>query len=247
MSNYQLWKGKSSHKAAAISLDGSYAAWSDSSLDPLTAARIALYRCNHSGGFSRLCKLLVIDDVLIPNLDDTAKTESNEILNQLRNNKPRLQPDEVTPGSRNVNAMKTDGFVGLTPQSLSGIPSINSSELLNALLSDTPPLIIDVSATGSRMIPTSIHLLLGGLAFKDQALDFQYDLRFKGILRALGANNERIIIFYTDSDSNWFAANAALRAKAAGYQDVRWYRAGLEAWTRNQLRTIQKFPNAVMN
>ena len=54
--------------------------------------------------------------------------------------------------------------------------------------------------------------------------------QFEGLLRALGATPERPVIFYSQSRNDWYSLNAALRARKAGYNQVSWYRGGLEAW-----------------
>jgi rhodanese-related sulfurtransferase len=45
-----------------------------------------------------------------------------------------------------------------------------------------------------------------------------------------GGNKQMPLVFYCLSRECWMSYNAALRAIAAGYGNVLWYRGGLEAW-----------------
>ena len=45
-----------------------------------------------------------------------------------------------------------------------------------------------------------------------------------------GGNKQMPLVVYGQSMNSWLAYNAALRAIAAGYTNVLWYRGGIEAW-----------------
>lgn len=50
--------------------------------------------------------------------------------------------------------------------------------------------------------------------------------------KATGGDRSRLIVTYCQGAQCWGSYNAALRAIQLGYQNVHWYRGGIEAWQR---------------
>jgi rhodanese-related sulfurtransferase len=245
--DFMNWLTRDIHRAVAFGIGFQFSGWSSGLTDPFMAARVALFRCNHSGGFSRLCRIVAIDDFLAPDLHTKSSAESLKIIDRIRENLGKLQlNEESSPGSADVEKMKQGNLVGLTPKSLRGIKTIDTKQLLQSLSSSPPPIIIDVGRPRKEMLPFAVHALFGGLAFSDINIDQQFDIRFRGIIRAAGVSSERKIIFYGDSDMDWSAANASLRARAAGFENIEWYRGGIDSWIKLGLDTIPKTPSAIL-
>ena len=53
---------------------------------------------------------------------------------------------------------------------------------------------------------------------------------------AIGDNPQRPVVFFCMGAGCWESYNAVLRASAAGYSNIYWYRGGREAWKVNGLR-----------
>ena len=110
-----------------------------------------------------------------------------------------------------------------------------------------PPLLVDVGGVADAMLPGAVHFLRGGLALADVTADRAFDERFRRMLEAAGARPGRTLVFYGDSSWNWSAANAALRARAAGHTDVAWFRGGLAAWRKAGMPVVPKAVSAVLH
>ena len=99
------------------------------------------------------------------------------------------------------------------------------------------------------MIPGALHIVNGGRAVADPQADAALEKRFQALLRAAGAFSVRQpgLVFYGEGPNTWWAFNAAMRAAAAGYPKVLWYRGGMEAWQRAGMPTQQKTAVAVLS
>lgn len=56
--------------------------------------------------------------------------------------------------------------------------------------------------------------------------------------QATGGDRSRLIVTYCQGVQCWGSYNAALRAIRLGYQNVHWYRGGIEAWQRAGLPVL---------
>lgn len=87
-------------------------------------------------------------------------------------------------------------------------------------------------------IPGSIWLADVGYG----SLSGEMEAYFRSNLRqATGDDRSRTLVFYCLADC-WMSWNAAKRAIALGYSDVRWYPDGTDGWTRQNLPVEARQP-----
>ena len=236
------------HRAVAVTLDGKGYAFNQAAPSPQQAAQSALYSCNHRGGRARLCRLLAVDDRVAPQALDPLLGQAGvpEPSDWPAPAQEALASERATPASEDRNTYRTDLVFLPTPARLEGATVVDTADLAERLRQGTRPVLIDVTATGSQMIPGALHLINGGRALTDAQAEKAFDERFRAVLRAAGALPQAPLVFYGEGFNTWWAFNAARRAVAAGYREVLWYRGGLEAWVRAGLPTQQKTGVAVL-
>jgi PQQ-dependent catabolism-associated CXXCW motif protein len=57
------------------------------------------------------------------------------------------------------------------------------------------------------------------------------------LAKLTGGDKARALVFICASSQCWLSYNAALRAAAAGYEKIYWYRGGIAAWMAAGLPT----------
>jgi PQQ-dependent catabolism-associated CXXCW motif protein len=128
-------------------------------------------------------------------------------------------------------AATTTNFGAETPTRLAGAKTIATIELVARLKSEARPVLVDVLDEGEQhmTLPTAWWWRAAGNYPNDEAAG-----RLTGLLGALLSTavpkRDTPIIFFCHSSRCWLSHNAALRAIAAGYTNVLWYRGGIEAW-----------------
>jgi PQQ-dependent catabolism-associated CXXCW motif protein len=104
-----------------------------------------------------------------------------------------------------------------------------TTEEVQRMLADNRATPIDVLGnTHAQTLPGALYMPAGGLpgTFED-GNQAQFALQ---LVQATGGDTTRPLIFFCLGASCWESYNAALRANAAGYSQVYWYRGGLAAW-----------------
>lgn len=242
------WREREAHRAFAIGVGRRGYGWTQRADDPWGAAVRALYACNHASNNPKLCRLVAVDDHLVPDLQAQAQQRTRALLQALPAPAAQaLQEERDESGVAPVSALRTGDAGGLTPRALEGVTRWDTAALAQALAGPQPPLLIDVGGVVDAMLPGAVHFLRGGLALPDAAADRAFDERFRRMLEAAGAVPGRTLVFYGDHSWNWWAVNAALRARAAGHAQVGWYRGGLTAWVKAGLPVVPKSASAVLN
>ena len=103
-------------------------------------------------------------------------------------------------------------------------------EVQQALTDGTNPILVDVLAGAHpQTLPNALYMPAGGMpgSFQDQ-----WQAVFaQQLAQATGGDTNRPIVFFCQGASCWESYNAVLRANAAGYANIYWYRGGLVAWT----------------
>ncbi len=125
-----------------------------------------------------------------------------------------------------------------TPREISGAQVVLTRELQAMLAGSHPPILIDVlSGEGHETLAGAVWLggAGRGASFGDAV---QSDLA-PLLMRLAGSDKARRMVFFCASSQCWLSYNAALRAVAAGYTQVYWYRGGIDAWTDAQLPTAR--------
>ncbi len=122
---------------------------------------------------------------------------------------------------------------GPTPTALPGGQVITTQNLARAMVNGERFILVDVLGA-DRSLPnawTFRNMSLSG-SFQDQ-----YQRQVTAWLAKVTQRNANFpIVVYCSDPMCWMSYNAALRAIAAGYRNVYWYRGGLRAWQMAGLR-----------
>lgn len=123
-----------------------------------------------------------------------------------------------------------------TPREIPGARVVHTTELRALLAGAQRPLLIDVlSGEGHETLAGA--LWLGG-AGRGEAYDDEVQTSLAPLLVQLTHGDKAMpMAFFCAGAQCWLSYNAALRAVAAGYTRVYWYRGGIDAWTEAELPT----------
>lgn len=124
--------------------------------------------------------------------------------------------------------LRTGDYHGPTPRTIPGGRVVRTIELQSMLIGRSPPYVIDVlGGRGHRTIRGAFWL--HGAGAGDLSAD--ESRRFVDAVAkfAAGDKSRRIVFLCADREC-WLSYNAALRAIAAGYTNIMWYRGGIAAW-----------------
>jgi PQQ-dependent catabolism-associated CXXCW motif protein len=124
--------------------------------------------------------------------------------------------------------LHTGAMHGPTPVNVPGGRVVTTREVATLMRAGPGQyLLLDVLG-GPDMLPTAQQAVwLAQPGTFDDATQKQAVAAFQ---QATGGRKDMPIILYCQSTQCWMSYNAALRAIAAGYTNVLWYRGGIEAW-----------------
>jgi len=112
-----------------------------------------------------------------------------------------------------------------------------TTEDMQRLIADNRAVLVDVLATPHAItLPGAFFMPAGGTAgtFNDEnQVQFGQQLA-----QATGGDTTRALVFFCQGANCWESYNAALRANAAGYSQIYWYRGGLAAWQEAGLQMV---------
>jgi PQQ-dependent catabolism-associated CXXCW motif protein len=137
-----------------------------------------------------------------------------------------------------TNRLRQQPYHAPTPLTIPGAKVVQTRELRAMLAGARPPLLIDVLGEEGHLTLAGAVWLSGagrGTNFVDpvQAV-------LTPLLEKLTINDKtRALVFFCANSQCWLSYNAALRAVAAGYRAVYWYRGGVEAWAAAGLPTAK--------
>lgn len=122
-------------------------------------------------------------------------------------------------------------YTAPTPLAIPGARLIATRELEALVSPGHPerPVLVDVaSGEGHLTLPGAVWIPGSGrgTSFVDPIQAQFIDL----MARLTGGNKSRPLVYFCVNAQCWLSYNAALRAVAAGYTRVYWYRGGIEAW-----------------
>lgn len=224
------WPSRRGHWAVATDPQGGWGR-SEARDTPQLAALGAVYRCNHRSDSPRLCDLQGVNGS--PTGDRAAHLDQlhQAALAGLKPPAERTHANEEFGGGRADAAerLRTQRLDDITPAQLPGARTLVTGELAALLTGATRPVVVDVSSH-VESLPGSVALWGGGQAFDDPKAEEAMAGRFKGLLALLAPDRSAPVVFYCLSRNCWASVNAARRAAAAGWQQVLWYRGGLESW-----------------
>src|SRR5262245_24645868 len=124
--------------------------------------------------------------------------------------------------------LRTIEYHAPTPLAVPGGRTVTTVELAQMLEKEPRPYLIDVlGGTAHRTIAGAFWLAGAGAGDMDK----DEESRFLKAVAAFAAGDKgRPMVFFCVDSQCWLSYNAALRAIAAGYTNVMWYRGGVAAW-----------------
>jgi PQQ-dependent catabolism-associated CXXCW motif protein len=142
-----------------------------------------------------------------------------------------------------TNRLRQPPYHAPTPLTIPGAKVVQTRELraMAANAGGTPGgglILIDVLTEEGHVTLAGAVWVSGagrGTSFVDQVQSILIQLLDK----LTGGDKARPMVFFCASSQCWLSYNAALRAVAAGYQNVYWYRGGVEAWVAAGLPTAK--------
>jgi PQQ-dependent catabolism-associated CXXCW motif protein len=116
-----------------------------------------------------------------------------------------------------------------TPSTIPGARIAATAELVAEIAKGTPMVLIDVlSDTHAQTLPGARGLAgAGNPGSFDDAIQRQFSSALKQVT---GGRKDTPVVIFCSGPSCWYSYNASLRAVAAGYSNVYWYRGGIAAW-----------------
>lgn len=129
-----------------------------------------------------------------------------------------------------TNRLRQQPYHGPTPLQIPGAQVVQTRELQAMLAGPGSPILIDVlSEQGHATLPGAVWL--SGAGRGANFLDPVQSALTQLLGQITAGDKVRTIVFFCAGPQCWLSYNAALRAVAAGYGKVYWYRGGIEAWT----------------
>lgn len=126
---------------------------------------------------------------------------------------------------------------GMTPASIPGGQVITTKGLVALVQGQQAPYLLFHVLDWPEALPGAIPAV--GAAMPGSFND-QNQQAFGQYLQQITQGNTQIpLVFYCASLECWMSYNASLRAIKLGYQNVLWYRGGLDAWKRAGFQTVQ--------
>ncbi|AOX08983.1 sulfurtransferase [Pseudomonas putida JB] len=141
-----------------------------------------------------------------------------------------------------ADGYRTTHYRSPTPQQVEGGQVVDTATL-QGLLGQTPrPVLIDVYRRQwlqGRFIEDEPHSNLPGSLWLANTGDGELnpawqDYFVRNLQKATAGHPDQPLVFYCRSDC-WLSWNAVKRAKALGYNNLYWYRDGLDAWQQANL------------
>lgn len=149
----------------------------------------------------------------------------------------RIDPQILAFESRDFgvppsNQLRNGQFHAPTPLTVPGASTLSTQQFVTALEQQIPLIAVDVlggdyGLPGAYMAPA----MSSPGSFQDRIQ--QQTRQFLG--QVTGGDPRQPLVFYCSDPMCWLSYNAALRAVAAGYENVLWYRGGLQAWQMSGL------------
>ena len=140
-----------------------------------------------------------------------------------------LANEDADHGIAPVAVLRTAELSAPTPREVPGAKTIRTEELRQSLRSQSRPLLFDVlGGEAHASLPGAIWLPGAG---RGESFTDSLQVRIARTLEATTkGDRKRPMVFFCQGPQCWLSYNAALRAVALGYQNVSWYRGGIEAW-----------------
>jgi len=136
--------------------------------------------------------------------------------------------------------LRTTDYHGPTPRGIPGGRVVTTNELKTLLEKEPRPYLIDVLGGGvHRTLAGAFWMLASGAGDMGREEEKRF---LEAIAKFAGGDKGRPMVFFCVDSQCWLSYNAALRAIAAGYTNVMWYRGGIAAWRTAGLPMAQSDP-----
>jgi len=123
---------------------------------------------------------------------------------------------------------RTTDYHAPTPREIPGGRVVGTYELSQIVAKEPRPYLLDVIGGGMHRTLNGAFWLPGAGAGD---MNKEEESRFVKALASFAAGDKnRALVFFCVDSQCWLSYNAALRAIAAGYTNVMWYRGGVAAW-----------------
>lgn len=136
-----------------------------------------------------------------------------------------------------TNQLRAGAMHAPTPTSVPGAKTLGTAALFGAIQSGQRLLLIDVLG-GNYTLPRAA--MAPGLAAPGHYGDRTQQQAATWLQQVTGGNRQMPLVIFCSDPECWLSYNATLRAVAAGYSNVYWYRGGLTAW---QMAGLQLVPS----
>jgi PQQ-dependent catabolism-associated CXXCW motif protein len=206
--------------------------------DKFTAMAAAMWQCNRAA--RNRCKIHAAnDELMLPDyaayLRDSARATQYVRAADIRGAFDDEDRDFGTPPQ---SELRRGDYQQPTPASIPGAGTITTGDLVKALQSPAPPVLIDVLPRrfGHETLPDAVWLRSAGNYFEHK--DAEATALLGDILAKITPSKQTMIVFFCESTQCWLSYNASLRAASLGYTNVQWYRGGIAAWRAAKLPTV---------
>lgn len=137
-----------------------------------------------------------------------------------------------------TNRLRQLPYHAPTPLQIPGAQVLQTRQLQAMLARPGSPILIDVlSEEGHVTLAGAVWL--SGAGRGANFLDPVQSMLTQLLAQLAGGDKARPMVFFCANSQCWLSYNAALRAVAAGYSRVYWYRGGIESWTAAGLPTAR--------
>lgn len=136
-----------------------------------------------------------------------------------------------------TSSLRPGEFHAATPTAIPGARLVTTAQLLQAVNTGNRMVIIDVLGS-----PYSLPGALGATALASGGTlnDRIQQQAEQWLAQITGGDRAVPIVVYCSDPMCWLSYNGALRAAAAGYSEVYWYRGGAQAW---QMAGLPMYPS----
>ena len=153
----------------------------------------------------------------------------------------RFADEDRDWGVAPTNRLRQPPYHAPTPREIPGAQLVHTRELQAMLAGPDRPILIDVlSGEGHETLAGAVWL--GGAGRGETFNDPVQTALLPLLAKLTGGNKAQPMVFFCASSQCWLSYNAALRAVAAGYARVYWYRGGIDAWRAAGLPTTGSDP-----
>jgi len=150
----------------------------------------------------------------------------------------RFADEDRDWGVAPTSQLRQQPYHAPTPREIPGAQVVSTRQLLGMLTRADPPVLIDV-LSGEGHLTLAGAKWIAGAGRGSNFLDPVQSILTQLLGQLTGGNKARPVVFFCANSQCWLSYNAALRASAAGYSEVLWYRGGIDAWAEAGLPTAK--------